>query len=182
MLEIKSTWHKVTREDVVQMFWDLVQLAKEKCLFSYLTKDYWCRGLYYSTRKSRNIGVCYTSHDSMAWCVVINDKLLQCSTDKIRQILVHEIAHACVPKDHHGWLWQQTADTLGRQWGYDATRLCSDREITDVCCTSKERKYIVECPVCGVQWKYKVKCHTVKYPMLYHHTKCGANLVRIDNL
>lgn len=180
---IKSTWTRVTRKDILTEFWALVQRAQELHLFSYLTKDYECIGLYQSDRRTRNVGTCYTNNFFQEWLVVINDKILQCSIDKIRKILVHEIAHACVPKDHHGPNWHTIANILGAPWGYEATRLQFDDEIINACNANKAtRKYIVECPLCHVQWKYKIKCRTIKYPELYHHTKCGTNLVRIDDL
>lgn len=181
MAQIKSSWVPVEIPKIKEMFWNLVQLAHQKNLFSKETKDYVCLGLYASNRRTRNIGTCHTDYRWEEWCIVINDKLLQCPEDKIRQILVHEIAHACVPFDHHGYNWRYTANRLGEQWGYEAERLCSDTEIISITNpVKKERKYIVECPLCHVQWKYKVKCNCVKYPQTYTHRRCGTHLVRID--
>lgn len=179
-MNIKSTWRRVTRQDVLTEFESLIEKAHNYDLWQSKYSHYTCAGLYTSNRKTRNIGVCYNSHSTAEWCIVLNAKLLNCPMDKIRQILVHEIAHACCPKDHHGYLWQYTANKLGREWGYEASRLCYDEEIIQTCGENKPRIYAIRCPKCGTTWKYKIQCRAVKYPNLYIHRTCGCHLERVE--
>lgn len=179
-MDIKSTWHRVTREDVLREFEYIVQKAHSEGLFRANYGQYRCRGLYATNRRTRNIATCYHNHLLGEWCVVLNNNLLQCSMDKIRATLVHEIAHACCPTDHHGAIWHYIANRLGNEWGYNASRLTRDEEIIQTCCKYKPRIYAVKCPHCGAIWRRKVQCRLIKYPQLYTCVKCNCTLERVE--
>lgn len=179
-MQIKSTWRKVTRQDVVDLFWSLVEKAHSLNLFPPSFKDATCLGLYSTSRSTSTIGVCHWNKLWEEWLVVISDKLLECDIDKIRQILVHEIAHGCTPGKHHGPEWHWAANKLGAQWGYEASRLCHDQTVNDKCCINKPKKYGIKCPVCGYTWMFSIQCKAVKHPEKYQHKRCGSTLVRVE--
>lgn len=93
---------------------------------------------------------------------------------KLRETVIHEVAHACSIGDHHGSQWKKMYCTLGKRWGYDnPTRCEKDTTINTVVreCRSNKTKYIVKCPACGATWNYTRASACVQHPNTF---KCGC--------
>ena len=127
------------------------------------------------TRKSvKVLGTCFSNKNadgSYDCTIVLNELLADFSDDQIRPTLVHEVAHAITPFDHHGSLWYAAANAIGAKWGYKIERLAADEEVNDAIFKRKEAKrhykFELYCPLCGMSWKYQRECPAVKNPQKY---------------
>lgn len=85
----------------------------------------------------RRFGVCRYKPKviSMSW------RLVSLNTEqRVKRIILHEIAHALCPKEHHNWKWQAKLLEIGG----DGKR-CYDLSDTIV----PKAKYKTLCPACG---------------------------------
>lgn len=113
----------------------------------------------------------------------INRKCLK-SRNVLFDVLVHELAHAICPKDHHGKKWKEVGNQIGQRLGVTVTRDNTEeyeREgvVIREPVSETVARYIIECPCCHATWKYNRLCKTVKYAELYRCCKCKTDLVRI---
>lgn len=93
---------------------------------------------------------------------------------KLRETVIHEVAHACSIGDGHGFKWKKMYCMLGERWGYDnPTRLEKDAAINAVVREYKtsKAKYLVRCPACGTTWKYTRATACVQRPQAF---RCGC--------
>ncbi len=74
------------------------------------------------------------------------------SEDKVRDLVLHEIAHALTPGDHHGKKWKKKCVELGC-----STNRCSDENI------NVPSKYELVCPVCSRVYKMNRIRNTLYY-------------------
>lgn len=88
-------------------------------------------------------------------------------------VLVHEVAHAIFPKDHHGKKWREAGNRIGERFGIIVSTTIDGPVL------SAASKYIVGCPRCNKTWGFQRLCQTVKFPELYQCRDCGEDLVRI---
>ena len=112
--------------------------------------------------------------------IVMNEMLLDYSDDRIRKVLVHEVAHAVCLGHHHDAVWKRTANALGKKWGYKIERKCQDAELNDAIYRLKEKRspyrYELYCPVCGKTYKYSRMCDAVRHPNKYWCKKDKVSL------
>lgn len=94
------------------------------------------------------------------------------STTLYREVAAHEIAHAVVPLDGHGWKWRSVCAKLGgipRQ--YIPADICKAVGI------GKERhKHVASCAKCGFKLH---KAQRLKPGRIYSHVNCGGRFVSI---
>lgn len=87
----------------------------------------------------RRFGLCHPRKKliSMSWKLVsLNNE------ERVRKTILHEIAHALTPKEHHGWKWKAKLLEIGG----DGKR-CYDLSDTIV----PKAKYKTLCPACGYE-------------------------------
>ena len=176
-IAIPNTW-KLCQDKKLNKIYD--EVYEEANRLGFLKNLHHKRPLY--IRKSiRSWGLCKSHrviNDIYDSVICLNEVVAsQKEYETARKIIVHEIAHAATPKDHHGNNWHRIGDLIGAKWNikvertdnYEGMNLKSDDNI----------KYIVECPKCHVQWKYNRMCKTVEKFDKYRCGKCKETLIRI---
>lgn len=135
-------------------------------------------GIYTTSRNlTQNIGMCRYNYDEYA--ILLSPHLLRMPIDKIRAVLIHEIAHAFTHCGHReDWKWLN--NLVRHHYGLpDGARCEPDKEIVAACCNHKERKYVVGCPCCGATISRRIQSEIIKHPEFYKCRKCHQELVRI---
>lgn len=92
--------------------------------------------------------------------------------------ILHELLHTCKDCMDHGSRWKRYAAMVKKAYGYDIARTSTYEEKRIVPGTMKEReyKYKLECKHCGVVWKYKRMCPTVKHWKWMRCGRCDGKL------
>ena len=175
---IKRGWREITSGKIYEMYLEVADYARELKLWS--AKDV---PPLYTHKSIRSFGTCYCERNKgvIRIAIVLNEMLLGFSDDQIREILVHEFAHAIRPFEGHSLSWKVAAYRIGRKWGYeDIERYCNDDELNEAINKLRDAKrnykYEVFCPTCGKSWKYEKETHTVKFPQSYKCNTCHTPL------
>lgn len=102
----------------------------------------------------------------------------------VREIFVHEIGHALTEGERHNAKWKSVSNRLGKKWGIEVSRLCTNEKINkyinDIYNIKKQSstyKYELYCPNCNAVWKYKTKCDAIKNSHRWHCAKCNSTLM-----
>lgn len=166
---VKRGWTGITSGRMYNLYVEVINHAKELNL--------WPQGktipLLFTRKSIGTFGACFNSRNedgSYDCSIVLNELLGGFSDDQIRKTIVHEVAHAIHPRDDHGYHWWNTANTIGKKWGYKVERLCNDKQLNDALNKHKKPrvyKYELYCPVCGASWKYQRMCDAVRHPQRY---------------
>lgn len=94
---------------------------------------------------------------------------------KLRETVIHEVAHACSIGDHHGYKWQDCCQTLGRHWGLNQYfyRVEQSAAINAILKEQKlaRTKFVVRCPACGATWNRTKSCALTQRPQNW---RCGC--------
>ena len=136
----------------------------------------------YQVKSTRFLGKCiYKKYDQTYYVsIILNPIIFQFADEKLLNVIIHEVAHACTPGCHHNYDWYTLANSLGSHWNMAISRLESDEEICAAMLTAgtmtNPYKYELYCPTCGTSWKYKRNCEAVKHPDIYKCTKDGTHL------
>lgn len=170
MYPVKRTWKPINSGRLYELYLEVMANARALKLWDETKEN---PPLY--TRKSvRTLGTCSSNKNrNGTWdsSIILNQELEKYSDDQIRPIIVHEVAHAIYPEEHHGFYWRYTANRLGQKWGCKAEVYSSNEEINKALEELKTAvspyKYELYCPCCGATWKYKCLCQAVKNPQIY---------------
>ena len=168
MYPIKRGWKPVTSGRIYNLYMEVVNRAQELELWGKV-----CPPPLFTRKSTKSFGTCFVKKNGgkSDGAIVLNEMLANYSDDQIRKIIVHEVAHAVCPWEHHSELWRNTADSIGQKWGYKTERLNTDEELcADIAKMNEEKnpyKYELYCPKCGAVWKYKRMCKSVKHPENY---------------
>lgn len=103
-----------------------------------------------------NHGVCYVRERGgrVYSCIGLNACLRSIGDDKMRNLIVHEFAHACVPEEVHGPKWYAVANAIGKKWGYVADRADSDEELSELL-RKNAKRYEVYCKCSHEYYMYR---------------------------
>ena len=109
--------------------------------------------------------------------------LLEKSTDEkngLMDTLIHELLHTCKDSWKHTGEWKANAERMNKLYGYNIKRTASFEECgikrEEVQHKKRGYKYIVYCPECGYEWRFKTACDKVKHPHLYRCGRCKCEL------
>lgn len=134
-----------------------------------------------NTRAKRRWGQCKGIPGGFA--ININAVLLDenIPDDGLMNTMLHELLHSVPGCMNHGAKWKAMADKVHKAYGIQIKR-CSNAEEKGVPTeiSNARYKYFLKCPKCGVIFRYTRMCGAVEHPELYHHTRCGTNLVRVE--
>ena len=106
----------------------------------------------------RRFGVCvYNTR-----VIGLSSQLVELNSEaEVRDVILHEIAHALVGfKHHHDRVWKAKAIEIGCK----GKRLCSTKEVN-----TPESRYIAVCPNCG----HTFKRHKMTDNMRKNNSTCG---------
>ena len=179
MYQAKRGWKKVTNPKILKVY--------EECFDEARRLGYWQGDdlPLYSSKTTRALGTCHwhrRSDGKYDKAIPLSEYLLPHEPEKLRNTIVHEIAHAtCSTTEHHGATWHSRANKIGAKWGLKIGRVSRE---ADLCETLRKHqakrennyRYEVFCPHCNAVWKYKTKCAIVKNPGRYRCGKCKQDL------
>ncbi len=187
MIHRKRTHKDITDERILEI-WAEVK-AEARSLYPHFFEQ--CEPELYQDSSYSHLGLCSQSYKNPGERVVDKIKQTRCiitisshlgqDYEQIRKTLCHELGHFVAPKKHHEHIWKVRANEIGERWGIKAER-CTDNATFNKAreeirsSRSDIYKYIVYCPTCGHEWKYKTKCKIVKSPGRYICSDCKENL------
>ena len=103
--------------------------------------------------------------------ISLSEPLVSLNTiDRVRQTILHEIAHALTPYHNHDRVWKYTALKLG-----DDGERCYSTDNTN----TPEATHIYECSKCGFQFK---RLRRLKNYGTRFHSKCGKIAGRLKKV
>ena len=79
-------------------------------------------------RKKNAFATCYTHRDMFGTCSNIKVSKYyaeKASEQQMLNTLVHEVLHACFPRENHGGKWAKAAAVMNKKYGLDISR-CAD--------------------------------------------------------
>ena len=104
--------------------------------------------------------------------ISLNTTVLERGTDyQIKEILLHELIHACGINGHK-WQFHNQADRVYCVMHYDAQAKYSN--LLDRPNREQKAKYKITCTKCGHVFYRLRKCTMTEMPTLYKHTVCGG--------
>lgn len=181
----KRGWKKMNDEfqELIDMFWETIHDAQ--------SKNIWPENIdsigFYLRNSVKTVASCswhrYPAGGADIGFAFNEEVVKQIPIAKLREVVIHEVAHACSIGDGHGAKWRMMFCTLGRAWGFDnPTRLEKDAAINAVVreCKTAKAKYLIKCPACGASWKYTRATACVQHPWTF---RCGcgwSGLERVD--
>lgn len=178
---IPRTWVKAQDEkDLIRIFEEVKQKAVE---LGYL-KENLVYGPYLMKPQNKAYGYCNSQRKSRTSSsfysyVAVNQRVLK-SKEAMRRVMVHEIAHACDPTEHHSGKWKKIGDKIGKYWNVTVNRTDDYSEFgVDDWHSASVPKYIVECPQCKASWNYVRMSKCVKAPNTFRCPKCDHSLCRV---
>lgn len=163
------TWHQCNSEKILEIYKEVLNEAER---LGYNTKS----PALFTYKSSRNWGTCRTVRGISY--IGLNEVFKQ-DPEKCRSVLVHELAHALSPQDHHGNKWRSIGDNIGSKWGIKMSRCGSSEEFGLEMPMKETDKYTIECPKCKMQWHYMRMTKVVKAPETYRCGRCNQKLMRV---
>lgn len=114
----------------------------------------------------------YNNGKKYAYKIGLMKDFFECekvSEHDILEVLIHEYLHVAFPYDCHKGNWLKYAKQITQTSDFKITRTSHYEGVKD------NYKYIVYCPVCGYQWKFKSRNNYVKNASRYIHESCGKD-------
>ena len=170
----KKFSHSETYRELLDLFWEEIHYAQTIGIFPENTDDI----DFYLVTTSKAIASCWhhkygSGELDLAFC--FNARVVaEIPTHRLREIVIHEVAHACSLGDHHGPKWQRMAQRLGKRWGFtyfERTEQCAAINAVMRQQKIEKAKYRVTCPACGASWLRQKACGMVTRPQTY---TCGC--------
>ena len=187
MIQRKRTYKDITDERILEIWAEVKAEARE--LYPHFFEQ--CEPELYQDSSYSHLGLCSQSYKNpservtdkikQSRCIITISSLLGQDYEQIRETLCHELGHFVSPKNHHDHIWKARANKIGERWGLKMSR-CTDNETFNKAAAQmraakcSEYKYVVYCPDCGHEWKYKTKCNIVKSPGRYLCGSCKTSL------
>lgn len=187
MIHRKRTHKDITDKRILKI-WDEAK-AEARSLYPHFFEN--CEPELYQDDSYSHLGLCSQSYINpreknvdkiqQSKCIITISSCLGQDYEQIRKTICHELGHFVSPKAHHNYLWQARANKIGERWGYEATRLTNNETFNKAreeirANRSDIYKYVVYCPECGHEWKYKTQCKIVKNPGRYRCGGCKTDL------
>jgi predicted SprT family Zn-dependent metalloprotease len=124
----------------------------------------------YNGRLRVSMGVC-KGRNGIAYAIDLNPKLR--GTDRLRDTLLHELAHAVAGTgEGHNWRWMQAARLLGA----NPKRCYTQAEAAKLGIERAARRLVAACGTCG----YKVhRRRALAKGRRYEHVRCGGELIKV---
>ena len=153
--------------DLIGMFHETIEYAKLIGLFPTNIDGI----AYYLNSRVRAIASCrwhrYSTGEYDIAFSFNREVVAQIPLPKLRETIIHEVAHACSIGDGHGDKWQAACQKIGRHFGLNQFfhRIEQDAAINAVMHQQRDAKakYLLKCPACGNTWKRQKMSVAVKY-------------------
>lgn len=118
--------------------------------------------------------VSFFNGEHIKYIISLNNKMLKCSEQDIKNTLLHELIHTIDGCFNHGDRFKYYAEKVNQKYGYHIARTNSVKGFKE----QIKYKYAIKCTQCGKTQKFIKKSNVVKYPSLYI-CKCGGKLESI---
>lgn len=131
--------------------------------------------LIVNKRAKKRFGCC--KHIDGICKIEISSFVLAAEENKIRNVVAHEVLHACPGCSNHGDLWKKYAGLMNRIYGYNIKRTSSFEEMGLENNVSKPPtiKYIMKCRKCGKEFpRQRFTC--VMKKINAYRCPCGGKL------
>ena len=165
---ISRTWTKCKDAKTLKMWDDVLRVCEDIYPNSTANIDL----TLYENHARRILGQC--RHDVVCGKVLnaicINKCMYSRPQKEIRDTLIHEVAHAVEPRDHHGAKWKRAGDKIGKRWGITVTR-CGN-----LATKPNEQPFTLCCTKCSKTYRQFRVCRSVEHPHLFTCGICGARL------
>lgn len=200
MFSTKRTWSKCTDARVNDLYKKVVEVAKKK----YPSYFEGCEPEFWLDTSTSHIGRCITSYtkkytserelirdyntNSIRYdrgVILLSKYAITMSDSNILNTLCHEFGHYVTPHEHHSYLWQKRADSIGSEFGQNCERLASAEESSDFAAQKKAagivktKRYIVGCPNCTNRWRRARRTELIIHPEFYRCPACKVTLINM---
>ena len=187
MIYRKKTHKDITDKRILEI-WQEVK-AEAKALFPHYFE--YCEPELYQDDSYSHLGWCsqsFVNHREKnvnkikhSRCIITISSCLGQDYGQIRKTLCHELGHFVSPKESHKHLWKTRANKIGARWNLKIERLTDNETFNNAAnqmraLKGNEYKYVVYCPECDHEWKYKTQCKIVKSPEHYLCGECNESL------
>lgn len=105
----------------------------------------------------------------------ISTMLKEWESQKLKEVIIHEVLHTCKGCLNHGALWKKLAAEVNKTYGYSIKRTAEPQNPENV------YRYRIRCISCG-NTSYRIKrSKIVQKPEIYQCARCGGAL-EVDQL
>lgn len=105
----------------------------------------------------------------------ISIMLKEWESQKLKEVIIHEVLHTCKGCLNHGALWKELAAEVNKAYGYSIKRTAEPQNPENV------YRYRIRCSSCG-NTSYRIKkSKIVQKPEIYRCARCGGAL-EVDQL
>lgn len=139
-----------------------------------------CKEITINPRPKKRFGCCKLKDGKFR--IEISAFVLDTDERKIREVIAHEILHACKGCQNHGMRWKEYAERMNVQYGYRIKRVSSFQEMgleTEQEKDAQDKiKYIIKCQKCGREYpRQRFTC--VMKKINAYRCQCGGKLTLI---
>lgn len=125
-------------------------------------------------RAKSRFGACKKTSDG--FLIEISESILKSDSNKIKNVIAHELLHTCYGCYNHGERWKSYAVRLNEAYGYNIKRTSSYEEMGMEQPEKKlENKYMIQCQKCGKIFYRQKKSKLIK-EINHYRCKCGGML------
>lgn len=187
----KRGWTRIFGSDekygeLIHMFEEVIEYAK---LIGEFPENIDNIGYYLNNRLSA-IASCawhrYTTGEVDIGFCFNTEAANQIPLDKLREVVIHEVGHACAIGDHHGYKWKHICRRIGKKWGMEYHNFCPTEQDAAINAIMREQRlsrarYIIKCPGCGATWHRTKSCALTQHPWTYR-CDCGWKGLEVTTL
>lgn len=155
----------------------LIKVIKEAQELMIPVPDNICGNVIINSRPRKRYGCCRVKNDFFQ--IEISKFVLECSWEKISEILAHEVLHTCEGCYNHGKLWKKYARLMNDAYGYEISRLSSPEKMGLEKTENEDQiRYIIKCKQCGREYpRQRFTC--VMQKINAYRCRCGGELILI---
>lgn len=167
-------WRPCVNPKACKIFKEVVAECRKKFPHSDIS---WLDATLYVKNNVRHYGECMRTNvcGKHLSAIMINGNLLAAnSTKDIRNVLVHEVAHAAAPiRAHHNSTWKSIGDTIGEKWNITVQRTGNKKV------AKGNAPYVLRCSRCGMIWIRARSSNFVQHPEKFHHDNCPMGTIKL---
>lgn len=136
-----------------------------------------CGEVRINKRPKKRFGCCRRENGRTV--IEISSFILECTDDKIEQVIAHEVLHACPGCGDHGAVWKKYAAVMNEAYGYDIKRVSTFEEMglsgREEHTPEEDIRYIIKCTACGREYPRK-RFTCVMQKINAYRCQCGGRL------
>lgn len=188
-VRIHKGWYRCSDERILSIY----EKVKEAAIKTgYLPRLWFAPDLYIRKwRGGNSYAACARKEKSGSFekdgywytTIILSDYCLNGSEDFLKEVLVHELAHACTAGHGHDSVFLKVANTIGKLVGVSIGTHCHNEEENSrhakmqkayraEALKANPYRYELYCSKCGaICGRYKTACAAVKHPERWQHKR-----------